>query len=600
MARTMRKKYFLIALIVIIAGSLIATGIITNFYRNKGSGPVVQPPQNNSSTSTIDKDLADLGVQETPGGKVAPPTSTPDSGKKNNGGGGNQIAGYGLIYYVRTGGGTASQCTGRVNADYPGTGSNQPCAFKHPFIALPPQGTPILKGGDTLIIGNGSYMMGYGAIGAEKCQQGGSYDCVMAGIPSGPSVSAPTRILGANWNTGCAIKPELYGVERSWAIFDLTKSSNVKIECLEITDHNSCIEKSGESGCPRDAAPYGQWAAVGLYASDSNNVFLKNLNIHGLANSGIHAGRISNWRLEGVRLAANGLAGFDGDIPGGSSNSGTITFKKVKVEWNGCGETYPGGAPTDCTDESAGGYGDGLGTGATGGNWVIEDSFFTHNTQDGLDLLYHTKGGIITLKRVKAEGNAGNQIKTSGNLIMSDSLVAANCGYFDGKPFTKSVSACRAAGNALSVQLSQATDKVSLINNSLYGQGDCLVIAQRSGGGSGIVRSLNNIFLGDYQYGKGTEASCLFWSDQNSITFDNSYSVIYGVKDLDSACPAGSHNICKDPLLTSIGPAGFNLRPKNESPAVNDGLYAAGVTSIDYTGKKRPKINVDIGAYEAD
>ena len=44
-------------------------------------------------------------------------------------------------YYVRSDGGDASQCTGRSDARYPGSGSNQACAWKHPFIALPPAGT---------------------------------------------------------------------------------------------------------------------------------------------------------------------------------------------------------------------------------------------------------------------------------------------------------------------------------------------------------------------------------------------------------------------------------------------------------------------------
>ena len=42
-----------------------------------------------------------------------------------------------------------------------------------------------------------------------------------------------------------------------------------------------------------------------------------------------------------------------------------------------------------CWAQQTGGYGDGLGTTSTGGQWLIEDSFFHHNTSDGLDLLLH-------------------------------------------------------------------------------------------------------------------------------------------------------------------------------------------------------------------
>ena len=69
----------------------------------------------------------------------------------------------GATYYVRTDGGSAEQCTGLVSAPYLGSGTNQPCAWDHPFRALPPGGTPRISGGDTLIIGPGAYSMGYGA-----------------------------------------------------------------------------------------------------------------------------------------------------------------------------------------------------------------------------------------------------------------------------------------------------------------------------------------------------------------------------------------------------------------------------------------------------
>ncbi len=66
------------------------------------------------------------------------------------------------------------------------SGTAQPCAWDHPFRALPPDGTPRISGGDTLIIASGSYMMGYGAPGADTCYSDGAYDCHMPPIPGGP------------------------------------------------------------------------------------------------------------------------------------------------------------------------------------------------------------------------------------------------------------------------------------------------------------------------------------------------------------------------------------------------------------------------------
>ncbi len=115
----------------------------------------------------------------------------------------------GATYYVRTNGGSAQQCTGLVNAPYPGSGANQPCAWDHPFRALPPGATPRISGGDTLVIGAGSYRMGYGAPETQNCDAGGAYDCLMPPIPSGPSSANRTRILGDSQNP-----PELWGTER--------------------------------------------------------------------------------------------------------------------------------------------------------------------------------------------------------------------------------------------------------------------------------------------------------------------------------------------------------------------------------------------------
>ena len=99
-------------------------------------------------------------------------------------------------YYVRPDGGSFAQCTGLVDAPYPGSGSGQPCAWDHPFRALPPDDAPRITGGDTLIVAAGSYRMGYGAPGADACEPDYPWDCHVPPIPSGADAAHPTRILG--------------------------------------------------------------------------------------------------------------------------------------------------------------------------------------------------------------------------------------------------------------------------------------------------------------------------------------------------------------------------------------------------------------------
>ena len=507
----------------------------------------------------------------------------------------------GATYYVRADGGSAEQCTGLADAPYPGGGTGQPCAWDHPFRALPPGGAPRISGGDTLIIGPGSYRMGYGAPETSvNCDADGAYDCLMLPIPSGPSPANPTRILGDSQNP-----PELWGAERPEFIVNLTDSSNVELGYLEITDHSGCVEfHSGSLACERDTPPYGDWASYGLYAEDSADVYLHDLDIHGLAAGGVHAGRIIDWTVERVRVAGNGMVGWDGDLWDdalGDSNSGALTFRHWTVEWNGCGETYPDGQPAGCWAQTAGGYGDGFATGESGGHWLIEDSVIRYNTSDGLDFLYiREPDSSITIRRTLLEGNAGSQVKNfRGPFLIQNSIIVGNCGFFEGQPFTYNVDACRAMGNALDLGL-MAGDQVSVINNTISGEGDCLVGAEfynDSGAATGAERVTlrNNIFQGQVDFWQPFENACLIYQETfPSDPFDVDYSIINNVKD--NLCP-GAHDQCGvAPGLVNTGTDTFNAHLLENSPAINAGT-TGGAPLDDFDGNARDAAP-DIGAYE--
>lgn len=535
-----------------------------------------------------------LGVGCTPGNG---PLSPPIAHQPEPGSAGQQAPSGGYdIYYVRIDGGTAEQYTGLMNAPYPGSGLNQPCAWDHPFHALPPLGTPRISGGDTLHIAAGAYRMGYGAPGTDACDAGGAFDCHMPPIPGGPDPAHPTRILGDSQNP-----PELWGAERPWFILNLTDASNVEIGYLEITDHAGCIEyHSGGLACERDNPPYGLWASVGLYAEDSANVTLHHLNIHGLASIGIHAGRLTDWTVEDVRIAGNGSAGWDGDLWDdlGDANAGTLTFRRWTVEWNGCGETWPDDQPTGCWGQSAGGYGDGVATGESGGHWIIEDSIIRYNTSDGLDFLYiRAPGSAVDIRRTLVMGNAGNQVKTfRGPFLLENSILIGNCGFFDGQPFTHNVDHCRALGTALDIGLTPG-DQAQIINNTITSEGDCLVVAECYGTCDGSEQALlrNNIFQGQVDFLQPFENSCLVYQETfPADPFDVDYSLIADVKD--DLCP-GAHDICDVPLgLVSAELDNFNAHLLASSPAIDAGL--ADVAPVgDFDGRARDSQS-DIGAYE--
>lgn len=520
-------------------------------------------------------------------------------------------------YTVRPDGGTAEQCNGVTDAPYTGSTGGQ-CAWAHPFWAINGGNPPSWKinGGDTLIVRPGSYRMSFGAPNTSWCDAAYPWDCVLPALPSGADPLHPTRLLGYGWNQGCPQPPELWGTERAAHILSLEGTSNAVVACLELTDHSGCIESfcpdcsdpaAVAVRCKRDSYSYGDWAVRGIVAYDSSDVLLQDLDIHGLAHTGVHAARLSDWIVQDVRIAGNGWCGWDGDMGATtSSNSGTLTFRRWIVEWNGCAETYPGRQPDHCWDQEHHGYGDGVGTESTAGHWIIEDSIFRYNTSDGLDLLYVRENpSLIEIRRTRAYGNAGNGIKVAGPAGIENSLIIGNCGYFSGKPFAQEMSAhCRALGNSLEFSFG-AGDQATVINSTITGQGDCLVAVAGDRGnlpcdGSESLTARNNIFIGHQDFLQPWESACYIWYDEENYsgTFNTDYNVVYNTK-IGNVAPA-SHDLTQNPLVVNASLASFDGHLQFNSPAIDTGLPVGGlVPDHDLENRTRPwGAQVDRGAFE--
>ena len=71
----------------------------------------------------------------------------------------------------------------------------------------------------------------------------------------------------------------------------------------------------------RDNPPFGDRAPIGLYGGESSNVHRSHLIGHGLAASGVHAGRLTDWSVEDVHVVGNGSSGWMSRtlFPGGSN-----------------------------------------------------------------------------------------------------------------------------------------------------------------------------------------------------------------------------------------------------------------------------------------
>jgi hypothetical protein len=248
-----------------------------------------------------------------------------------------------------------------------------------------------------------------------------------------------------------------------------------------------------------------------------------------------------------------------------------------------------------------------------------EDSAFLHNTSDGLDLLYHELGGRITLDRVRAEGNAGNQIKITGQSTITNSVLVGNCAFFEGKPFTYNVDPCRALGNTLEIVYTGG-EHISIVNSTFHGQGDGLVGGgvrdSRSGhtfacNGTETLVGRNNVFVGDEEFLSPGDIAFLFYQEGCSdLELDSDYNIAHNAKNIecgihDTYVNSHSHDLCQDPELSGpfTGNA-YGMIPNPGSPAIDTGNNAV-CPPIDYLGNPRPvdgdengSVVCDRGAYE--
>ncbi|MGC8764160.1 MAG: PKD domain-containing protein [Acidobacteriota bacterium] len=421
---------------------------------------------------------------------------------------------------------------------------------------------------------------------------------------------------------GLSLPPQLWGTERAEWILDLNGTSNAEIACLEITDRSSCALShcNPSVACPRSAFPYGDYADEGIRASDSSHVTLRDLDIHGLAWAGVHAGRLTDWTVERVRVAGNGGAGWDGDLGEDSSNSGTLHLRNFTVEWNGCPETYPGLQPDHCWgQETCGGYGDGVGLARSGGHFVLEDSLFRYNVSDGLDLLYvgvDHPDAVVEVYRSQAYGNAGNQMKIGGTSRLVNCLIASDCAFFFQKPFGQEMGElhsgdhCRAGGAGLSINLPRGRSAY-VVNSTLASQGWAVAELQCNNldfpdqppcDGTERVYLANDLFQGYpvvyLDYPRLTDIV----GDGDPYHFTTAETVDYNlIHDCLVSSPTGPHTLDGDPLFEDGNLASLDAHLQAGSPAIGQGLPIGSLGGLvppdDLEGLVRTD-PPDLGAYQ--
>lgn len=469
------------------------------------------------------------------------------------------IPSWATTWYVRDGGGTATQCTGKTNAVYPGTGTAQNCAFSHPRIALGfctggesggPDVLPCavsgkMAAGDTLnIIGDSDinpgqqaqYRSGYddvtsGAL-TPGCTTSNAVACVLGPPPAGSDSSHLTKIIGIG-----TLQPQVYGNQGAAWIFNFT-SGNLDIENIEMTQHDSCTDVGVGSSNPGYGSfpaycggtgggyPFGAWAKYAMYISGTN-ITTKNLWAHNLAHSPIFfPGNTTNWNDTGSKFVAGGwYIDEGGSMTFGGNNSLTNTI----MDWGGCTEKYPLpntniNDPTNyynCTDQFSGGLGGGFtmqfNGNSTCGNWTFTNSHFDNNTKSGIDFLHCNGTGTFNFYRSTAINNEGEALKfnvLNANIewsqIISNAPIWSTTTYasllvpYNTSNMLTGGDICRGNAGILIAGVAGAT--INILNNDI--SGNCTALVETSAFGDGptyscagmTINSKNNKYIAGYGY----------------------------------------------------------------------------------------------------
>lgn len=481
-------------------------------------------------------------------------------------------------YYVRTDGGTSTECTGLADDPYDGSGSGEACAYEHPFYWTGWWGdgsindggvAPAYSGGDDLIITCNdqgdctgvTFNVGYDAswTGMNASWTYGGY---MRPIVDGTGGNH-TTIKGCS-STGCATaadRPGFTGMGRNQMNINLKSSDYVDIEDIDVYDTATCGAGHALYGCgSADASEASVLDNINL--TGATNISLKDMRIAGAYRYGIYGGGVNTITFNNTYLEYNSFGGWDADSCGSDGTcgmAGTIAFQNGwKIRYNGCVMTGTLGtiASEGCYSQDQTGYGDGLGTHNTGGDWVFQDGECSHNVSDCIDLLYHNRGaysgGSISIKRVKFEGNAGNNIKVSNNVVIEDVINIANCAYFNGQSFTctsgscgASFNNCRASGNPISIEFKSGDNSTPRISSITMLTNSDVAIQTSGTCTTGIdVFMSNSAVLGGTEFNDGSDLTSIFYdagtdgAGANCNTdFIETNNICYNLKEGASACP---------------------------------------------------------------
>lgn len=536
-------------------------------------------------------------------------------------------------WYVRSDGGTATQCDGKHWAAYPGSGTNQPCAYNHPMWLVSglsggnttQRGSWVIAGGDVVLIRNtDTYIIGLDdASGAETTLcNGDALDCHFPTPPAG-TANSNTTICGTSDGLSCCTSgPQVLlkssdGSNRTEEIFQIDQvdpannpAQYYKFGCMELQGWNHAANAATSSTGGNGLGTFGFKNREGFNASTiGSNLTLSYVKVHGFASSGEYGG-YNNQTFTNVDFARNGHAGIEMDIGDGvKHNYGTWNLTNQILEWNGCLETSAL-VQVYCLDDNNSGFGSGFSSpgGGVGQdssiNLTLTNPIVRFNSKDGVDGL-HCFGCTLTITGGLFQSNAGDQLKFSATTgLVRNNIFVGNCScwasfgacyQYEKNGGLSNFDFCRAAGDVAVLNGSNGASSMVFQFNSLTGQGNYAIDEGcRDTCSSQTYDIEDNIFYGDYQQGQVGHG-----------LLDTIYNVtgtqIEGHNDwynMRNSGPGGSGDITSNPnLVNPSDSSSFDPHLQSGSPAIDTGVMISGVTT-DFAGNTRETSKADMGAYE--
>lgn len=386
-----------------------------------------------------------------------------------------------LTHYVRSDGGTPTQCTGLADAAYPGSGSAIACAYNDTRYLMTTGAFTNQSPGSVSASTGWTYDMsgttGGDAIKIRDCIQystvspfpatpGSSGACTfgqqgpgtsdwgisLAGDANNSGLLPPpngwpaqhTTVMGYNAGS-CSAKDAnkrltqaalIYGTYAVGEVVKLEGSSYVDVGCLRLSDQSSCGRSAQSFTCSTTPGSLSNFAGSGIgWSNASTNDTLTDVQVDGMASLGMGGPTGTGVVMTDLLILGNAGAGWNADHGDGTTGTGTLLVQNYQIIGNGCAEEYPivHALPyQDCTDDNIGGYGDGFGTSTVPSSpgWVahFDNGIVAYNTQDGLDGLHMGGSGTtLTITRTLAYGNAGNQDKIGNNGALINNIINGNC-----------------------------------------------------------------------------------------------------------------------------------------------------------------------------